>query len=96
MKEKMLNENKERQKSSRKKVIESLVSGSLSSAFTTIIYQPLELLKTNIQLGENKNEFKSKIIGRSTKSATNLVKLYGLTYLWRGTGAVSINTFLII
>lgn len=91
IKERTLFEEKQNQKLSGKKVIESLVSGSLSSTFTTIIYQPLELLKTNIQLSETKDITRSKIIGRSTQSAKNLIKLHGITYLWRGTGAVSIN-----
>lgn len=77
--------------SSKKVVIESLVSGSISSAVTTIIYQPLELLKTRIQLNGGQ-ELKSpyKVIGRTTQSANKLVREHGVSYLWRGTGAVSI------
>lgn len=77
--------------SSWKAVIESLISGSISSATTTIIYQPLELLKTRIQLNDS-HELKSpyKVIGRTTQSANKLMREHGILYLWRGTGAVSI------
>lgn len=68
-------------------LVDSLVSGALSSGFTTIIYQPLELLKTNIQL-ENKSK-PSPYIGRLVESTTKVVTEHNLGYLWRGTGAVS-------
>lgn len=75
-----------------KSVIESLVAGSLSSAFTTIVYQPLELLKTQIQLRatitpESNSRLNHNVIGRATKSATKLVREHSLSYLWRGMGA---------
>lgn len=74
-------------------VINSMISGSLSSTLTTIIYQPLEVLKTRIQLDEpSKSESKQpKIFGRVTLSASRLIHDHGLFYLWRGTGAVSIK-----
>lgn len=82
-------------------VIDSLISGSLSSASITIIYQPLELLKTKIQLervnwqaNSNANAASFKIIGRATRSATRLVQDHNLLYLWRGTGAVSTLPYL--
>lgn len=76
-----------------KSVIESLVSGSISSSFTTIVYQPLELLKTRIQI-RDKSLAKSKdkplkVLGRVSQSAIILIRNEGITYLWRGTGAVS-------
>ena len=73
-------------------VIESLVSGSISSASTTVIYQPLELLKTRIQLRDQQTSSNStsKVIGRTTRSATRLIRDHSIGYLWRGTGAVSI------
>ena len=71
-------------------MIGSLLSGSLSSTLTTIIYQPLELLKTRIQLQEGKSGSSPKIIGRLTHSATRLAREQGILSLWRGTGAVSI------
>uniref|UniRef100_A0A6G1SD11 Solute carrier family 25 member 38 n=1 Tax=Aceria tosichella TaxID=561515 RepID=A0A6G1SD11_9ACAR len=71
-------------------VIESLVSGSISSTLTTIVYQPLDLLKTRIQLRDNSiktADGKTILLGRITKSALTLVKHDGLLCLWKGTGA---------
>lgn len=67
------------------KVIESLIFGSLSSAITTVLFQPLELIKTRIQLRDS-NDF-NRIFGKSTQSAAKLLQVHGYTYLWRGTGA---------
>lgn len=68
------------------KIIESLLYGSLSSTITTVLFQPLELVKTNIQLRDNSDH---RIIGRTTQSASKLIKTNGVGYLWRGTAAVS-------
>lgn len=71
----------------RNHVIQSLVSGSASSAITTVLYQPLELLKTRIQLRHD-NELSTlprKLLGRSTRSAKLLITQNNFTYLWRGT-----------
>lgn len=65
-------------------VRDSVIFGSASSAFTTVIYQPLELIKTRAQLESNTNLFGS--LRRLTKE---LIKTNGVKYLWRGTGAVS-------
>lgn len=71
-------------------VMKALVSGSISSVVTTVIYQPLELIKTRIQIQDNKAiESQSRLLGRATKSAINLAKIHGPLYLWRGTAAVS-------
>lgn len=78
--------------SNRKAVIESLISGSTSSAFTTIILQPLELLKTRIQLESREQSSPHRVLGRTTRSANILISEHGISYLWRGTGAVSIAT----
>lgn len=72
-------------------VIDSWLSGSLSSVSTTVIYQPLELLKTRMQLNENAQNQEKRILGRATQSAAKLAHDHGIRYLWRGTGAVSIH-----
>lgn len=77
--------------SNRMAIIESLVSGSTSSAFTTIIFQPLELLKTRIQLESQEPSSPHRVLGRTTRSANKLISEHGISYLWRGTGAVSIT-----
>lgn len=69
-------------------VIESLISGSTSSAFTTTIFQPLELLKTKIQIhGHQADSSPYRILGRTTHSAGRIIRDHGILYLWRGTGA---------
>lgn len=68
-----------------KSVIGALASGTISSTVTTIVYQPLELLKTRIQLRSNEDP-NNKIFGRLTKSAIFISKSEGIKYLWRGTG----------
>lgn len=74
-------------------ILESLISGSSSSALTSIIYQPLELLKTRIQIQHDSSYRGSsqRILGRTIKSASSIIKEHGVMYLWRGTGAVSLN-----
>lgn len=79
-------------------VLQSLASGSISSTITTIVYQPLELLKTRIQIQNNTNNVPpstkpNRVLGRATQSAIHLVRERGLKYLWRGTGAVSMHTY---
>lgn len=75
----------------RKTVIESLVSGSLSSALTTTLYQPLEVLKTRIQLKGIRGDSGDyrKLFGRTSRFAIKLVREQGVNQLWTGTGAVS-------
>lgn len=68
-------------------VIESLVTGSISSAVTTIVYQPLELLKTRIQIQDNQRTKIEPIVGRLSQSAIQLARSQGLSSLWKGTGA---------
>lgn len=80
--------------SSEKKVtiVNSLLSGVTSSVITTIAYQPLELLRTRLQLRESRDQLltnHNRVIGSATKSALKLIKDNDLLYLWRGTGAVS-------
>lgn len=81
------------QKNYKNTVIESLVSGSISSTITTVVYQPLELLKTRMQLNSKDHPVRTNInnrellLGRATKSAAFLVKNDGVLSLWRGTGA---------
>lgn len=67
---------------------ECLISGALSSGLTTIIYQPLELLKTRIQLQASSKP--SPYLGRLIRSTREIVGNHSFAYLWRGTGAVSI------
>lgn len=81
--------------SSNNSVIKSLVSGSISSSLTTIIYQPLDLLKTRIQLQDGSiktADGRTIILGRVTKSALNLFRGKGLLSLWEGTGASLIRS----
>lgn len=69
-------------------LIDSLISGCVSSASTTVIYQPLELLKTRIQI--QTREAPSRIFGRTTRNATQIIRNHNVVHLWRGTGAVCI------
>lgn len=69
-------------------LIKPLLSGLVSSTITTVIYQPLELVKTRIQIGKNYES--RRLFGRLTKTALVLSRDQGISYLWRGTGAVSI------
>lgn len=78
-------------KINRSAILEALLTGSASSAITTVIYQPLELIKTRLQLRQQTTD--DKLLGRAVQSAKQLTKAHGLGYLWRGTGAVSL-TFL--
>lgn len=66
-----------------------LISGAVSSGLTTIIYQPLELLKTRIQLQTSSEP--SPYLGRLIRSTKEIVRDHNFAYLWRGTGAVSIQ-----
>lgn len=78
-----------------KSVIESIISGSASSAITTIIYQPLELIKTQIQIRNKQSQPQSdRIFGRLTKSVIILSREHGVQYLWRGTSPVSIEVIM--
>lgn len=79
----------------RNSVIESLITGSISSTVTTIVYQPLELLKTRLQIRDVASGNKTcsgPVLGRLTQSAIYVARNQGLSYLWRGTGAVSHKT----
>lgn len=73
-------------------LVKSFVSGLVSSTITTVTYQPLELLKTRIQI---KDHSQKRIYGRLTSTAFDLLKTERIGYLWRGTGAVSIRLFLL-
>lgn len=74
----------------RKSFLEPFFWGSISSAATTVIYQPLELLKTRIQLRNTSSSYNSKnYLGKLTQSAIGITKEHSIRYLWRGTGAVS-------
>lgn len=64
-------------------VLNALISGTISSTVTTVMYQPLELLKTQIQLKHSKDE---PVLGRLTRSSITIVKERGLKHLWTGTG----------
>lgn len=75
---------------SKNSVINSLATGSISSIATTIVYQPLELLKTRIQLRDGVKLDAQRVLGRATRSALHLIRQQGLTSLWKGTGVVSI------
>lgn len=70
-------------------VIEALITGSASSAITTVVYQPLELIKTRLQLRQSHEAKNDKLFGRAVHSAKQLTSAHGIRYLWRGTGAVS-------
>lgn len=67
-----------------------LISGLVSSTLTTVIYQPLELLKTRIQIRDD-TQSNGRLFGRLRKTALSLSQDQGIGYLWRGTGAVSIH-----
>lgn len=75
----------------RRTVVESLIYGSLSSAISTVIFQPLELLKTRIQI-QHGSVAQSTFFGRATSSAALLAKQNGISYLWTGTAPVSALT----
>lgn len=70
-----------------------IIIGSISGTVSTAFYQPLELLKTRIQIDHmtssarptNFNQI--KILGRATRSAILLSRQQGIKYLWKGTGA---------
>lgn len=73
-------------------VIRTFIAGSASSALTAIIYQPLELVKTRLQIRDDPRfTHHGRIFGRATQSMKLLIKDNGLSYLWRGTYAVSIR-----
>ena len=82
------NNNDKSDKSLQKSVAEALISGAISSTITTILYQPLELLKTRIQLGDRwTTQQHNQVFGHLRNSATSVAKSDGLKGLWRGTGA---------
>lgn len=76
----------------REQFLNPYLSGVVSSVVTTVAYQPLELIRTRLQLKESRDELKlndKKYFGNAFYSARRLVLEHNLTYLWRGTGAVS-------
>lgn len=70
-------------------IINSLLTGCVSSATTTILLQPLELIKTQIQTRGRDDSTKTpnKTLGKTTLSTIQLVRQHNLYYLWRGTSA---------
>lgn len=71
-------------------LVKPFISGLISSTVTTITYQPLELLKTRIQITDREGSSQRRIHGRLIRTAWDLTRKEGISYLWRGTGAVSI------
>lgn len=70
------------------------IIGSLSSSLTVILFQPLDFIKTQLQLDSNKNNnrvltFHHKTIGKSTRLVRQICKEHGPLHLWKGTSAVS-------
>lgn len=72
----------------------TIVSAASTTAglLTTVALQPLEVLRTRLQLIESRDKLlcnKNRIFGSATMSALRIVRERNITYLWRGTGAVS-------
>lgn len=70
-------------------IFQSFVAGASSSAFTAVIYQPLELIKTRLQIRDHLNQKSEKYFGRAINTFGYIVKTNGVKYLWRGTYPVS-------
>lgn len=70
-------------------IFQSFVSGAISSGITAIIYQPLELIKTRLQIRDNQKQCNAKVFGRAINSFDHLIETNGVRYLWRGTYPVS-------
>lgn len=73
-----------------------LVAGSLSGAFAAAVTNPLDLIKTRLQVQENTHNSNNKGIGRNINGARGplvvlreLISTQGVVGLWKGTMAGS-------
>jgi len=71
-------------------VLGALIGGVISSTITTTLFQPLELIKTRIQIQndiEASSDQSRRIFGRLKTSVKYVVASEGARSLWKGTGA---------